>query len=87
MSGLTAVLAGYVSFYTDSNRNKFSSIALNCFYSLDQQYWFILNSNIFLDKLNLHLFGDTRYYKFPTNTFGLGTQTSLADALVLIIPI
>ena len=27
------------------------------------------------------IFGDTRYFKFPTQTYGLGDQTTLADVL------
>jgi outer membrane protein assembly factor BamA len=40
-----------------------------------------MNSNIFLDKYKLHFFGDWRYYKFPTNTFGIGNRTALEDAM------
>ncbi len=76
---VTAVLN--TSFYTDSNRNKFSNILLNGNYSQYHQYWFIFNTNIFFDKLKLHFFGDTRYYNFPTQTYGLGDNSTLADAL------
>ncbi|MDP4208263.1 MAG: BamA/TamA family outer membrane protein [Bacteroidota bacterium] len=82
-SGFTGALVTNTSFYTDSSRNKFSNIILNGYYSEYHQYWFICNTNIFLDKLKLHLSGDARYYKFPTNTFGLGTRSSLADALAI----
>jgi hypothetical protein len=39
-----------------------------------------LNSNIWLDDEKINLQGDLRYYKFPTNTFGLGSKTVLKDA-------
>ena len=80
-SGLTGALVTNTSFYTDTSKDKFSNVLLSGYYSEYHQYWFICNTNIFFDKI--HLFGDTRYYKFPTNTFGLGTRSSLSDALAI----
>jgi hypothetical protein len=80
-SGLTGAIVSNTSFYTDESRTKFSSLLLNGYYSQFHQYWFTANSNLFFEKRKLHLFGDTRYYNFPTQTFGLGTNSSLNDAL------
>jgi len=80
-SGLTGALVSNTSFYTDSNKSRFSDVLLNAYYSQYHQYWVIANSNIFFDKIKLHLLGDTRYYNFPTQTYGLGNSTTLADVL------
>jgi hypothetical protein len=80
-SGITGALTSSTSFYTSKDREKFSNFTLNAFYSQYHQYWINANSNIFLEKQKLHLFGDWRYYKFPTNTFGIGNNTKLSDVL------
>lgn len=80
-SGLTGAIVSNTSFYTDSTRNKFSNLLVNAYYSEYHQYWFTANSNLFFEKQKIHLFGDTRYYNFPTQTFGLGTNSSLSDEL------
>ncbi len=82
-SGLTGALVSNTSFYTDSIKSRFSDVLLNAYYSQYHQYWVIANSNIFFDKSKLHLVGDTRYYNFPTQTYGLGTGTTLADVLAI----
>lgn len=80
-SGLTGTISTNTLFYTDNNRNRYSNVLLNAFYSQYHQYWFIANNNLFFEKYKLHLFGDTRYYNYPTQTFGLGTNSSLSDEL------
>ncbi len=81
VSGLTGAFVCTTSFYTDSTRNKLSNILLNGNYSQYHQYWFNLNSYIFFAKNKFHLFGDTRYYKFPTQTYGLGAESTFSDKL------
>jgi len=81
LSGLTGTFVANMTFDTDTTRSRFSSILLNSNYSEYNQYWFILNTNIFFEKHKLHLVGDDRYYKFPTNTFGLGIRNKPSDAL------
>ncbi len=80
-SGLTGALVTNTSFYTDKNKTRFSNLLANAYYSQFHQYWFIANSNVFLEKQKLHFIGDTRFYKFPTQTYGLGTSTTLEDIL------
>lgn len=80
-SGLTGAIVSNTSFYTDDSRNKFSNLLINGYYSEYHQYWFTANSNIFFEKQKIHLFSDTRYYNFPTQTFGYGTNSSLSDEL------
>ena len=78
-SGLTGGLTTSTSFFTSPEKNKFSNIMANAFYSQYQQYWMIATSNVFIEKLKIHIFGDWRYYKFPTKTFGIGTESSAND--------
>lgn len=80
-SGLTGAIVSNTSFYTDDSRAKFSNLLLNAYYSQFHQYWFTANTNIFFEKHKIHLFGDTRYYNFPTQTYGIGTDTRLSDEL------
>ncbi len=80
-SGLTGAIVSNTSFYTDEKRERFSNFLVNAYYSQFHQYWFTANSNIFLEKQKLHFFGDIRYYNFPTQTFGFGTKSTMAEAL------
>lgn len=81
VSGITVTVATSASFYTSANRDKFSSINANFNYSAYHQYWINTNSSIFIDKWKLHLFQDLRYYNFPTNTYGIGNHSTLANVL------
>jgi hypothetical protein len=81
LSGLTGTFVANMTFDTDTTRSRFSSILLNSNYSQFNQYWFILNTNIFFEKYKLHLVGDDRYYKFPTHTYGFGLRNKPSDAL------
>ena len=80
-SGLTGALITNTSFYADGSKNRFSNLLLNSYYSQYHQYWFTANSNIFFQKYKIHLVGDSRYYNFPTRTFGLGNRTTLEDGI------
>lgn len=81
VSGITGAITTSTSFYTDNNKNKYSNITANAYYSQYNQFWTNINSSIFIDKYKIHFFGDWRFYKFPTYTYGIGTHTSLASAL------
>lgn len=76
-TGLTAALITNISFYTGNSFEKLSSLQTSFFYSQYHQYWTTLNSNIFIKKIKANLVGDWRLYRFPTSTFGLGTETEL----------
>ena len=80
-SGLTGAIVTNTSFYTDASKSRFSNLLINGYYSQYHQYWFTANSTLFYEKYKLHLLGDTRYYNFPTQTFGLGTNSMLSDGL------
>jgi outer membrane protein assembly factor BamA len=80
-TGLTGVIATSTTFYSDNERKKNSRILINGNYSVYHQYWFTAISNIFFEKHKLHLTGDTRYYKFPTLTYGLGPKSTFSNPL------
>ena len=80
-SGLTGAIVTNTSFYTDASKSRFSNLLINGYYSQYHQYWFTANSTLFFEKYKLHLVGDTRYYNFPTQTYGLGTNSMLTDGL------
>jgi outer membrane protein assembly factor BamA len=81
---VTGFLIGFacnISFYTHRNNDaKISTILVSEVYSQYDQLMNIINSNIWLKKESINLTGDWRYYIFPTNTFGLGSKTTLNDA-------
>ena len=81
VSGWTGAIVSTTSFYTDTSRSKLSNILFNANYSQYHQYWFNLNDNIFFNKKGYQLFGDNRYFKFPTKTYGLGSHTTFPDAM------
>ena len=76
-TGFTGALVNNISFYTSAARDKLSSVQTSFFYSQYNQYWMLINSNIFFKKIKTNLTGDWRAYCFPTNTFGLGSNTDL----------
>jgi outer membrane protein assembly factor BamA len=80
-TGFTGVIAASISFINSDKKEKNSRILINNNYSQYHQYWVTALSNIFLEQQKLHLFGDTRYYKFPTQTYGLGPNSSIYDPL------
>ncbi len=80
-TGWTGAITTSTSFYTDYQKNKYSNITANVYYSQFHQYWMNINSSVYLDKYKIHFFGDWRYYKFPTYTYGLGNHSSLTSAL------
>jgi outer membrane protein assembly factor BamA len=81
VNGYIGVLASNISFYTSNNKTKLSSIMLNGYLSQYHQYWGTLGTYIFSEKSRLTFIGDIRMYKFPTRTFGLGSETLKSDAV------
>jgi len=81
VSGWLVSATANLSVYTDNpDSTKLSVIKTGGEYSLKHQTitWFITN---FWTKNNkIDFIGDCRYYIFPSNTYGLGTNTSLNNA-------
>ena len=80
VTGYLIGLINTVSFYTHHGQGaKISTIVIDDIYTQYHQYINIVRSNIWLKHEKFNLLGDWRYYQFPTNTFGLGSSTSLLD--------
>jgi hypothetical protein len=80
VTGYLVGFANNISFYTHHEPDaKISSILIDDIYTQYKQYINIVRSNIWLNHEKFNLLGDWRYYKFPTNTFGIGSSTTLAD--------
>jgi len=80
VTGFIAGLAANVSFYTyRSDSAKISSILFSNVYSQYNQLFSFINSDIWTYHEKYNFIGEWGYYKFPTNTYGLGSQSSFAD--------
>lgn len=79
-SGYIGGLATCVSFFTDESKSKNSSILAGAYYTQNNQYWTIINTNVIVDKGKYNFVGDWRLYKFPTITYGLGSNSLLSEA-------
>jgi Omp85 superfamily domain len=81
VTGGLIAMANNISFYTHYGADaKISTILTDNVYTQYKQSINIIRSNLWLNHEKLNLLGDWRYYKFPTNTFGLGSKTSIDDA-------
>jgi hypothetical protein len=81
VTGGLIAMANNISFYTHpGSEAKISTILTDNVYTQYKQSINIIRSNLWLNHEKLNLLGDWRYYKFPTNTFGLGSKTSFNDA-------
>ncbi|HEX7412744.1 MAG TPA: BamA/TamA family outer membrane protein [Bacteroidia bacterium] len=81
-TGVTGIVAINISFFTTKKYRKdtrLSSFTINPAVSLQQQVLVPIQSNIWLRNNKINLLGDWRYYLYPTDTYGLGGQTSLAN--------
>ena len=78
-SGYTGVVSVSTTFLTSHSEQKVSSIQSDFNYSQNHQFWVNTNSLIYSDKLKLSFVGDWRMQSFPTNTYGLGSHSSVSD--------
>ncbi len=73
--------AGDISYYTDTLDNrKISDIFLYSVYTANKQWIEEIITNIWTKNNKVNMVGDWRYYKFPTYTYGLGDESSLAKS-------
>lgn len=82
-TGVTGIVAINISFFTSKKNRKetrLSSFTINPAFSLEHQVMIPIQSNIWLNKNKINLLGDWRYYLYPTDTYGLGGKTSLANS-------
>jgi hypothetical protein len=75
---LAAVLAGNVAFYLeDPKTTNLSSITSSVAYTQNNQVTLPVQSNIWIKNNKFNFQGDWRFYKYPQNTYGLGSNNSL----------
>jgi len=80
-TSFTATGTANISFYTDDPRTtNISTVFVNGNYSLLRQITIPVETDIWSKNNNFDLIGDYRYYKYPSVTYGLGGQTTIADA-------
>ncbi|RYE17443.1 MAG: hypothetical protein EOP42_32295, partial [Sphingobacteriaceae bacterium] len=80
-TGLSAGLTSNVAFFAEPEEHEnLSSINSNLAYNQRSQITFRIGSNIWTKDNKYNLVGDWRLYKFPENTYGLGSASS-SDAL------
>lgn len=76
-TGFAASLTGNVAFFVEPREHEnLSSISSNLSYNQRSQITFRVGSNIWTKDNKYNLVGDWRLYKFPENTYGLGSATS-----------
>jgi hypothetical protein len=78
-TGFTAVLAINASFYTALDNTNLSVITSDPLYSINKQGIVPLISNIWLKNNKINLLGDYRFYKYPSETYGLGSKSLLKN--------
>ena len=82
VTGYLVGLTNSISFYTYlTGKPKISSILSETIYSQYHQFISTLNSNIWTKDAKYNVLGDWRYYRFPTNTFGLGSRSTVDDKI------
>jgi len=69
-------IKNYLRKGTSSHENKQASFTI---VPLDHQFLASCNTNVVFRKLKVHLSGAVRYYNSPTEIYGIGNNTSLAD--------
>ena len=80
-TGFAAVVPINISFYTNKkDKGSLSFFNNNFQYTQYKQILAFSLSNLYFGHDKWQLIGDWRYYNFPTNTYGLGSKTTLLDA-------
>lgn len=76
-TGFAAGLTGNVAFFAEPEEHEnLSSLNSNLSYNQHSQITFRIGSNIWTKDNKYNLVGDWRLYKFPENTYGLGSSSS-----------
>ncbi len=85
VTGIDFVTSMNVSFYTGKSTNTYlSSInSISEFSIFNHQIIVPIQSNIWTKGNKYNWLGDWRYYKYPTNTFGLGGHSLLSNAEII----
>jgi hypothetical protein len=78
VSKLVISITGNAAFRTDSQAN-ISTITGNMGYTQNRQFVLPIESEIWAKNNAFELVGDYRFYKYPQSTFGLGSNSKIAN--------
>lgn len=78
-TGWAALLTANVAFSNSKEQENISTISTSFTYSQYRQYIVPLHSNIWLKNGEYDFQSDWRYLKYPSNTYGLGTRSTLEN--------
>lgn len=80
-TGWAGIISANVGFYTSNAENaNLSTALLNIEYTQFSQILLPLQTNIWSKNNKVNFQGDWRYYKYPQNTYGLGSNTTTDQA-------
>jgi hypothetical protein len=78
VSRLALVLSGNVAFRT-APQSRISTIIASTSYTQNRQYTLPVQTSIWSKDNNYNFVGDYRFYRYPQNTYGLGSSSSIKD--------
>jgi hypothetical protein len=83
-SGLTGSINVNTAFYTSNPKTtNISSITTNFIYTQYKQMTIPVQANIWTRDNNYNFMVDWRFFKYPQDTYGLGSDSKLTDAFGL----
>lgn len=77
VSKWAVVVAGNIAFRT-SPESRISAIVLSSSFTQNKQFTFPVQSNIWSKGNTYNFVGDDRFYKYPENTYGLGSSSNIS---------
>jgi len=77
VSKWAVVVAGNIAFRT-SPQSRISAIVLSSSFTQNKQFTFPVQSNIWSKGNTYNFVGDDRFYKYPENTYGLGSSSNIS---------
>jgi hypothetical protein len=79
---LAATISGNMAFRLDSNA-KLSIVTASAAYTQNKQFTVPVESNIWTKNNRFNLLGDYRFYKYPQDTYGLGSNSPIENEELL----
>jgi hypothetical protein len=74
---LAAILAGNIAFYASDSNTNLSTVTSSIAFTQNKQFTLPVQYNIWIKNNHYNFQGDWRYYKYPQQTFGLGSDNNL----------
>ncbi len=82
-TGFAVLISGSFAFYVDTASKKLSNILTNFTYTQFNQILFPLSASIWTKDNRYIILADYRYLKYPSITYGLGSNTVQSEAYTL----